>query len=441
MTLTRRNFWKTFAALPLMPAAAAQQAESRNKGLPPLIIKDAKVITTSAGARYRWIFLKLITSEPGLYGIGTANNAYQTQAVITALEKSLIPWLIGKDANRIEDLWHSANYRTYWRTGPVNNDVLSAMDMALWDIKGKRAGMPVYELLGGKTRDAVPCYDHAGGKDKEAAVASVQKSMEAGYRHIRVQFGEGGYGGGGFFPAGQGNRPEGGYNGLAFDEELYVHTVPEVFEYVRSKVGFGPKLLHDVHSHLSGINAVDFSRRMQPYQMFFVEDVLAPEQIDWYRQIRQVCTTPQAVGEVFSHPYEYIPLITNRLIDFTRCRVTAIGGITPARKLASLCEVHGVKTAFQEGGENDPVNQIAAWHVDISSSAFGIQEENHFPDIVREVLPGTAEIRKGYMYGSEKPGLGIDINEQLAAKYPIAEARQGGPYRTDRSLDGSVVRP
>jgi mannonate dehydratase len=180
---------------------------------------------------------------------------------------------------------------------------------------------------------------------------------------------------------------------------------------------------------------------MQPYQMFFVEDVLAPEQIDWYRQIRQVCTTPQAVGEVFSHPYEYIPLVTNRLIDFTRCRVTAIGGITPARKLASLCEVHGVKTAFQEGGENDPVNQIAAWHVDISSSAFGIQEENHFPDIVREVLPGTAEIRKGYMYGSEKPGLGIDINEQLAAKYPIAEARQGGPYRTDRSLDGSVVRP
>jgi mannonate dehydratase len=349
--------------------------------------------------------------------------------------------IIAKDANRIEDLWQSANYRTYWRTGPVNNNVLSAMDMALWDIKGKRAGMPVYELLGGKTRDAVACYDHAAGRDKEAAVASVQKSMENGYRHIRVQFGEGGYGGGGFFPAGQGNRPEGGYNGLAFDEDMYVHTVPEVFEYVRSKVGFGPKLCHDVHSHLSGINAVDFSRRMQPYQMLFVEDVLAPEQIEWYRQIRQVCTTPQAVGEVFSHPYEYIPLITNRLIDFTRCRVAAIGGITPARKLASLCEVHGVKTAFQEGGENDPVNQIAAWHVDISSPAFGIQEENHFPDVVREVLPGTAEIRKGYMYGSEKPGLGIDINEQLAAKYPIGEARLGGPYRTDRALDGSIVRP
>ena len=315
------------------------------------------------------------------------------------------------------------------------------MDMALWDIKGKRAGMPVYELLGGKTRDAVACYDHAAGADKEAAVASVQKSIDNGYRYIRVQYGEGGYGGGGFFPSGQGNRPEGGYNGLAFDEEMYVENVPKVFDYVRSKVGFGPKLCHDVHSHLSGINAVDFSRRMQPYQMFFVEDVLAPEQIDWYRQIRQVCTTPQAVGEVFSHPFEYIPLVTNRLIDFTRCRVAAIGGITPTRKLATLCEAHGVRTAFQEGGENDPVNQIAAYHVDISTSAFGVQEENHFPDVVHEILPGTAQIRKGYMYGSDKPGLGIDINEQLAAKYPIGEAKLGGPYRTDRALDGSVVRP
>jgi mannonate dehydratase len=222
---------------------------------------------------------------------------------------------------------------------------------------------------------------------------------------------------------------------------MYVENVPKVFEYVRSKVGFGPKLCHDVHSHLSGINAVDFSRRMQPYQMFFVEDVLAPEQIDWYSQIRKVCTTPQAVGEVFSHPYEYVPLITGRLIDFTRCRVAAIGGITPARKLANLCETHGVRTAFQEGGENDPVNQIAAYHVDISTPAFGIQEENHFPEVVHEILPGAARIRKGYLYGSDKPGLGLDINEQLAAKYPIAEAPQGGPYRTDRALDGSVVRP
>lgn len=422
-----------------MSAAAAQESERRMTGLPPLIIRDAKVITTSAGGSYRWVFLKIITSEPGLYGIGSANNHYQTHAVITALEKHLIPFLIGRDALRIEDLWQTAHLRTYWRNGPVNNNALSAMDMALWDIKGKRAGMPVYELLGGKARDGVPCYDHAGGNTKEAAAESVQKSMAAGYRHIRIQFGP--YGGGGFIPKGQGSRPDGGHGGTAFDEEQYVDSVPQWIEYVRTKVGPQPKLLHDVHSHLSGSNAVEFSRRVQPLQMFFVEDVLAPEQIDWYKNIRQICSTPQAVGEVFSHPYEWLPLVTNRWIDFVRCRVSAIGGITAAKKLATLCEPFGVRTAFQEGGENDPVNQLAAYHVDISSPAFGIQEENHFRPVVHEVLPGTAELRGGYLYGNGKPGLGIDIDEKLAAKYPIGEIPRGGAWQLDRTLDGAVVRP
>ncbi|HYZ86619.1 MAG TPA: enolase C-terminal domain-like protein, partial [Bryobacteraceae bacterium] len=358
---SRRNFLrKSFAlagaAQSVMPLHAQEQHDRATRGLPPVTIKEAKVIKTSGGRRYRWVFLKLITSEPGLYGIGTANNAFQTDAVITALEKSLIPWLIGKDVSRIEDLWASAQYRTYWRNGPVNNVALAAMDMALWDIKGKRANMPVYELLGGKTRDAVACYDHQGGNSKEEAVENVQKSVATGYRHVRVQFGPGGYGGGGFYPKGKGERAEGGYEGPAFDEDLYVNTVPAMFEYVRMKVGTEPKLLHDVHSHLSGVNAVEFCRRMQPYQMFFIEDVLSPEQLDWYRQIRQVCSTPQAVGEVFSHPLETVPLVRERLIDFTRCRIVAMGGITPMRKIVALCELHGVRTAFQEGGENDPVN-------------------------------------------------------------------------------------
>ncbi|MBL8238294.1 MAG: starvation-sensing protein RspA [Bryobacterales bacterium] len=408
-------------------------------GLPKLTIKDVKVITTSGGARYRWAFLKIITSEPGLYGIGSANNLFQTDAVIAALQSHLRPWLIGKDPDQIEDLWQSSHLKTYWRNGPVNNNVLAAMDMALWDIKGKRAGMPVYELLGGKVRDAVPCYDHVGGADASAAAAAVQKSMASGYRHIRVQFGA--YGGGGFIPAGQGSRPEGGRTGQAFDEEVYVERVSKNFEQVRAKVGFEPKLCHDVHSHLSGMNAAEFCRRMQPLQMFFVEDVLAPEQLDWYKEIRKVCTTPQAVGELFTHPFEYYPLISQRLIDFVRCRVSSIGGITPAKKIATMCEVFGCKTAFQEGGDNDPVNQLAAYHVDISSPAFGIQEENHFPASVYDVLPGTAEIRKGYLYGNGKPGLGIDINEELAAKYPMPEARDGGPYRLDRAMDGTVVKP
>lgn len=245
-----------------MPAAAAQDYSNRLKGLPPLPNNDIKVITTSGGRNYRWVFLKIITSEPGLYGIGSANDNYQTQAVIAALEKHLKPWLIGKDPDRIEDLWQSANFRTYWRGGPVNNKVIGAMDEALWDIKGKRAGMPVYEMLGGRAHDAVARYDHVSGRSKEDAVEAVKKSAENGYRHIRLQYGEG-YGGGGFIPANQGDRVDGGYQGRAFDEDLFVETIPPVFEYVLSKVGFGPKLLHDVHSHLTGANAVLFAKRME----------------------------------------------------------------------------------------------------------------------------------------------------------------------------------
>src|SRR5262245_27299946 len=437
--MNRRRPAKALLAAPVVAPSVPQEVSRRENGLPPLTIKDVKVITTSGGANYRWVFLKILTSEPGLHGIGSANNNYQTQAVIAALEHHLKPWLIGKDPARIGDLWQSSHLKTYWRNGPINNNVLAAMDMALWDIKGKRAGMPVYELLGGKVRDAVPCYDHAAGNDSAAAINSVQRSIEKGYRHIRVQFG--GYGGGGFIPPNQGSRPEGGRPGQAFDEEVYVEQVPKMFEQVRAKVGMEPKLLHDVHSHLSGMNAAEFNRRLQPLQMFFVEDVLAPENVAWYRQIRQTSTTPQAVGEIFTHPFEFMPLITERLIDYVRCRVSGIGGITAAKKVATMCEVFGTRTAFQEGGENDPVNQLAAYHVDISSLGFGIQEENSFPPAAREILPGTAEIRKGYLYGSGKPGLGIDINEELAAKNPIRFPADGGPYRLDRLMDGSVTWP
>ncbi|MCC6537983.1 MAG: hypothetical protein IT162_10560 [Bryobacterales bacterium] len=437
--MNRRDLAKGLLAASAIPVAAQEQAARRTTGLPPLKITDVKVIATSGGRNYRWVFVKIVTSEPGLYGIGSASNHFNSHSIIAALEKHLKPFLIGKDPDRIEDIWQSVFLRTYWRNGPVNNNVLSGVDMALWDIKGKRAGMPVYELLGGKVRDAVPCYDHAGGPTPEACVESAQKSLEKGFRHVRIQLGN--YGGGGFIPAGQGERPEGAPARPAFDEDVYVDAVPKLFEYVRAKLGFAPKLCHDVHSHLSGINAVEFCRRVQPYQMFFIEDVLSPEQLAWYKQIRKVTTTPQAVGEVFSHPLEYVPLIVERDIDFMRCRVSAIGGITPARKAATLCETFGVRTAFQEGGDNDPVNQLAAYHVDISSPAFGIQEENAFPESAREMMPGCAEIRRGYLYGSGKPGLGIDINETLAAKYPLGEARDGAPYSLDRTMDGALTKP
>jgi mannonate dehydratase len=431
--MKRRDFLK--GAL----LAAAERYARAVRGLPELKITGVQVIPTGAGHNYQWVFLKLLTSEPGLYGIGSASNVNQTASVITAIEKQYAPFWIGKNPARIEDLWQSTNVHAYWRNSTIQNNALGALDMALWDIKGKRAGMPVYELLGGKVRDAVPLYAHADGRDREHVVENVRKFMEEGYRHVRAQMG--GYGGGGIIPAGSGRRPENGFAGPVFDEDVYIEVIPKLFEYIRNAVGSEVKLLHDVHEHLTGTGAVEFARRMEPYHMFFVEDILPPEQIDWFRRIKQVTTTPMAMGELFTSPREYVPLISGRVIDFIRCRVSQVGGITAVKKIAALCEDFGVRTAWQEGGDNDPVNQVAAYHVDLTIPSFGIQEENHFPPAVHELLPGTAELRQGYLYGNNEPGLGIDIREQEALKYPPQPVRPGDAWTTVRGMDGSIVKP
>jgi len=432
----RRELLKGLLVTPWWSSALYAQA---TRGMPPLRIKEIKVLATSPTKRYSWVFVKVITSEPGLYGIGSAANAYLSWSVKAAIEKHLGPFWIGKDPDRIEQLSQASHVRSYWRNGPVINTARAALDMALWDIKGKRANMPVYQLLGGKVREAVPLYAHAGGKTTDSCIENVQKLMEEGYRHIRVQLG--GYGGGGFVPSQHSSRPEKSPPGPGFDEDLYVETIANLFKQVRDRLGWNVKLLHDVHSRLTPTAARKLAQRLESVRMFFVEDILPPEHMEHFRQIRPLTTTPMAMGELFTHPLEWRPLITERLIDFIRCRISSIGGITPARKIAALCDQFGVRTAWQEGGENDPVNQLAAYHVDLTIPAFGIQEKNAFPDVVHEVLPGAAEIRGGYLYGNDKPGLGIDINEALVAKYPLADNYRNADWTTIRAIDGSVIRP
>ncbi|MBV8709951.1 MAG: starvation-sensing protein RspA [Acidobacteriaceae bacterium] len=431
--MNRRHFAQTALLF------AAERYARAARGLPELKITEVRAIPTSAGANYSWVFLKILTSEPGLYGIGSASNINEAPAIVTAIKEQYTPFWIGKNPDRIEDLWQSTNVRTYWRNSTVQNNILSALDMALWDIKGKRAGMPVYELLGGKVRDAVPIYAHADGRDPNEVIENVRQYMDEGYRHVRAQMG--GYGGGGMIPAGKGSRPAAGFNGSAFDEDIYLEHIPKLFEQIRAKLGPEVKLLHDVHEHLTPTGAVEFAKRMEPYRMFFVEDILPPEQIDWFRRIKQVTTTPMAMGELFTSPREYVPLISERTIDFVRCRVSQIGGITAAKKIAGLCEDFGVRTAWQEGGDNDPVNQLAAYHVDLTIPSFGIQEENHFPPVVHDLLPGTAQLRGGYLYGNGEPGLGIDVKEEAALKYPLKPLRPGDSWTTVRGMDGSLVKP
>jgi mannonate dehydratase len=436
--LTRRNALKTLFAAPWIQRAADLYAQA-TRGLPPLRIEKVEVIGVSPRPIYSWVFIKVHTSEPGLYGLGSANDRYLSWAARAALEKHYAPFWTGQSADRIEDMWQWNHVRSYWRNGPITNVCQAALDSALWDIKGKRANMPVYELLGGKVRDAVPLYAHAGGPSMDACVESAERYMQEGFRHVRVQMG--GYGGGGFIAPGQRSRPESGYSGQAFDEELYVDTIPTLFQHLRDKLGWEVKFLHDVHEHLTPASALELAKRLEDVKMFFVEDILAPEQIDYFRQIRGLTTTPMAMGELFTHPHEWRPLIAERLIDFIRCRVGMIGGITQAKKIAALCEQFGARTAWQEGGENDPINQLIAYHVDLTIPSFGIQEENDFPAEVKEMMPGAAEIRGGYLYGSDRPGLGIDLNMEMAQKWPLLDDHTNADWTTVRGMDGSLVKP
>ncbi|HEX5417301.1 MAG TPA: enolase C-terminal domain-like protein, partial [Chloroflexota bacterium] len=227
-----------------------------------------------------------------------------------------------------------------------------------------------------------------------------------------------------------------------FDDEEYLENIPKMFAYLREKLGFGLKLTHDVHEHLRPQAAVTLAKLLEPYRLFFLEDALAPEHIAYFRQIREQCTTPQAMGELFVNPHEWLPLISERLIDFIRCRVSKVGGITQAQKIAHLAEWYGVHTAWQEGGDNDPVNQLAALHLDLASWNFGIQEENHFAPEELEIFPGHAVLQGGYLYGNDRPGLGIDLDEEKAAQLLDPErARRVFHMPADRKADGTVVRP
>ncbi|MEK5254671.1 enolase C-terminal domain-like protein [Paenibacillus sp. FSL F4-0125] len=390
-----------------------------------------------------WTIVKVMTDQDGLYGIGSASDLYNPEAVVQVVEQLLAPLLKGRDPANIEDLWHLMHMSGYWRNGSILNTAIGGIDMALWDIKGKEAGLPVYQLLGGACRSAVPCYGHAGGTDITELKEDVYKFIEEGYTVIRVQMG--GYGGGGFVSGKEAKLPVHPWcSGPVFDEHAYLNTIPDMFEKLRVEFGSGIQFTHDVHEHLSPIHAIQLSKRLEPYGLFYLEDAIAPEQIGWYRQLRQQSATPQAVGELFVNPQEWTGLMQEKLIDFIRVRVSKAGGISACRKIAALGEIYGVRTAWQEGGENDPVNQAAAVHLDMAVWNFGIQEINHFVEKELEAFPGHIIRQGGYLYPSDKPGLGIDIDE-VQAKSLLSEQWNSSlyhrPYPLDRKADGTLVRP
>ena len=398
----------------------------------PATIRDVRTILTQpAGARL--IVVKVLTSDPGLYGLGCATFTQRFHAVHAAIERHLKPFLIGRDVSRIEEIWQMSMVHGYWRNGPVLSNAISGVDMALWDIKGKQAGMPVYQLLGGKCREGAAVYTHANGRDPREVEDNVRAFLEQGYRYVRIQMG--GYGGRGY----QLVKPEGAPEGAYFHPRSYMRNMLRMMDHVRSAVGEEVELLHDVHERLHPIDAVQFAKDVEPFKLFFLEDILAPEDLEWFARIRQNCATPLAMGELFNNPREWQPLIAGKLIDFVRMHISQMGGITPARNVAAMANMYGVRTAWHGPGDVSPVGHAANLHLDLWAPNFGIQEWCRFPELVYEVFPGTPRVREGYMYPNDLPGLGIDIDEDLAAKYPCQDTVD--QWTQTRLPDGSPTRP
>jgi len=399
----------------------------------PVTIRDIQVITTQPYSYARLVIVKVLTSEPGLYGLGCASFTTKFHAVVTALEKHLKPFLLGRDVTRIEEIWQMAMLHGYWRNGPVLNNAVSGVDQALWDIQGKQANMPVYQLLGGKTREAAHVYTHADGNTPQEVADNVKRYMAEGYRYVRIQLC--GYGGQSDSIVKPENAPEGGY----FDRKAYARNTLRMMEHVRAEAGEEVELLHDIHERLHPIEAVKFAKNVEQFNLFFLEDPLAPEDLDWFTRIREQCATPIAMGELFNNPREWQPLIANTLIDFIRMHVSQMGGITPARAVTLFANMFGVRTAWHGPADTSPVGHAANLHLDVWAPNFGVQEWIRFPEHVYAMFPGLPEVRNGYLYPNAKPGLGIDIDEKLAAEYPCRDEISIWPQ--PRLADGTPVRP
>jgi mannonate dehydratase len=380
------------------------------------------------------VVVKVETDQPGLYGLGCATFTQRPTLVVKAVEEYLHPMLKGRDPANIEDLWHLMMVSSYWRNGPVLNNAVSGVDMALWDIKGKVANMPVYDLIGGKCREAAMVYRHADGRDPQEVLENVIRYKEEGALAVRCQMG--GYGGrvkditkwnarpGPAAPqathrGGGLERADTAFPGAYYDPDVYARSVEKLFEHVRPAVGDDLFLLHDIHERLAPIDAIRMAKNLEQYRLFFLEDPLAPDQIEWFRRLRDQSATPIAMGELHNNPLEWRPLIAEQLIDFIRAHISQLGGFTPARKLAALCESFGVRTAWHGPGDVSPVGHAANLHLDLACHNFGIQEVINFSEALYEVFPGTPTLRGGYVWANDKPGLGVDIDEAAAAKYPI----------------------
>lgn len=397
-------------------------------------ITDAKVLITSPGRNF--VTLKVHTDE-GIYGLGDATLNGRELAVVSYLRDHLIPALIGRDPFQTEDIWQYFYKGGYWRRGPVTMAAIGAIDFAMWDIKGKALNTPVYNLLGGKSRNAVLVYGHANGRDLNETIDEVGKYIELGYRAVRAQSGVPGipsiYGvaKGKFYyePAEKGLPPEN-----LWSTDKYLLFVPKLFEALRVKYGDDIPLLHDAHHRLTPIEAARLGKSLEPYHLFWLEDAVTAELQEGFRIVRQHTTTPLALGEVFNTIWDAKTVISEQLIDYIRMAPLHAGGLTHLKKVASLAEIYHVLTGCHGATDLSPVSMAAALHFDISVNNFGIQEYMLHTKETDEVFPHSYFFRDGDLYPGDAPGLGVDYDEKLAEKFPYERAY----LPINRKMDGTM---
>jgi mannonate dehydratase len=391
-------------------------------------ITAVRVIITAPGRNY--VLVRIDTDQPGLYGWGDATLNGRELAVAALLQDHLAPLLIGRDPGRIEDTWQSIFRGSYWRGGPVMMTALAGIDLALWDIKGKSAGLPVYSLLGGPTRAAARAYRHCDGRDVQEIADNIRAAQAEGFSVFRAQIdvpGNARFADPTWLDLTTHHAP--------FEDAPYVRHILRMFEALRRELGDEPEILHDAHERLTPIQASLLAAALEPYRPFFLEDPIRPEHKESMRLVRQNSRVPLAMGELFSHRWECLPLITEQLIDYVRVDIAHIGGITEARKIAAIAESFHVQMAFHGAPDTAPIAHAANVHVDMAIPNFGVQESSIFPAETVEVFTGAPFFENGSLKVTDAPGLGTDVDERAASRFPY---RPHEFLPTLRRADGSV---
>lgn len=386
-------------------------------------IEHGEVIVTSPGRNF--VTLKLVTSD-GVAGYGDATLNGRELAVASYLRDHLLALLIGRDAHRIEDTWQYLYRGAYWRGGPVTMTAISAVDVALWDIKGKVAGLPVYQLLGGACRDGCLAYAHASGRDVAELLESVSDRLERGYRAVRAQVGVPELGRvygvaadrGAYEPASRGALPV----EELWDAAAYLRRVPAVFAALRAQLGPVPKLLHDAHHRLTPLQGAQLGRALEPHDLFWLEDVTPAESPDALRTVRERTVTPLAIGEVFNTIWDCRTILQDRLVDYIRTSPTHAGGISHLRRIFALAELSQIRSGCHGATDISPVGMAAALHVGLAIANFGIHEHHCHEPLVDDVFPHAYRFADGYLHPGDEPGLGVSLDETLAARHPYATA-------------------